>query len=257
MSDTSRPSCTIAWAWESASARPPSSRGALAQHLAGRVAPAHAALGHLVHRRRPVGRQLAEDAPRLLARAGRGLGVPAGHPPGHRVGGDRAHLFEAVADQRRRFLHPSRCGSARQSAGAPPPSGHRAPLRAGGAPRRPELGCSQAALWAASDQPGSWVDEPPSQGHDSAPRLDSLRMDCARKQLMSGPVSRPAALLKAPSDAAAASPGRMPPRTQPRACARRARRPRRSSPTVRPSPASARPPGPAAARMERRRPSGR
>ena len=63
----------------------PSSRGALAQHLRHRVAPVHAAFGHLIQRRRALGSQLAEDVPGLPAGLAAHLGIPPDHPLRHAI----------------------------------------------------------------------------------------------------------------------------------------------------------------------------
>ena len=72
--------------------------GGLAHHLVGRVAPAQAALGDLVQRRRALGGQMAEDSPGLLPDLARHRGALAGHPAGDRDRGDRPDAHEALFD---------------------------------------------------------------------------------------------------------------------------------------------------------------
>ena len=91
-------SCSIARAWASTSGEVSSCVGALAQHVIRRIAPAQAALGHLVQRRRALGRELAEDLPGFPAGLQAVLGTPAGHPAGDGDRGDRADPLEAGFD---------------------------------------------------------------------------------------------------------------------------------------------------------------
>ena len=57
---------------------------AVVQHLSHHVAPGETATGHLVQRRRAMGRQLAEDLPRFPARLDSHLDTLPRYPPGHR-----------------------------------------------------------------------------------------------------------------------------------------------------------------------------
>src|ERR1035437_3277406 len=64
------------------------------------VAPAQAALGHLVERGGTPGREAAEQLPRLAARSKARAGIFVGHPAGECEGGDDADALEAAAHGR-------------------------------------------------------------------------------------------------------------------------------------------------------------
>ncbi len=71
-----------------------------AHEVGGGVAPAQAALGDLVERRRSLCGELAEDAPRLLPDLARHLRALARHPARDRDRRDGSHLLKALFDHR-------------------------------------------------------------------------------------------------------------------------------------------------------------
>ena len=74
-------------------------RGAVAQHLIHRVAPAQAALGHLIQRRGALGGQLAVEVPGVGARVTRHIGWLACEPARERDGRGLADLFGALLER--------------------------------------------------------------------------------------------------------------------------------------------------------------
>ena len=70
-------------------------RGAILEDLSHHIAPPVTATGHLVQRRRAMGRELAEDNPGFLARLDSHLHTLPRDPPSHRDRRARANPFEA------------------------------------------------------------------------------------------------------------------------------------------------------------------